>query len=287
MKKLHFSITIHAPKGKVWHAMLEDKTYRQWTEAFGSGSHFIGSWEEGTDIKFLAPNNEGGVMGMVSRIKTNRPYQYISIEHLGMIQNGQEDTSSEAVKGWIGALENYTFQENNGSTELTIDTDTIDEYQKMFEDIWPKALQKLKEIAETPSFKVTVETLVNAPLEKVWACWTKPEHITKWCFASDDWEAPSATNDLRTGGRFTTRMSAKDGSSGFNFGGTYTDVKDLQLIEYNIDGDGRHVKIQFEKLPDGVKVTETFEIENVNSAELQRSGWQSILDNFKKYTESN
>jgi uncharacterized protein YndB with AHSA1/START domain len=141
--------------------------------------------------------------------------------------------------------------------------------------------------SQTNSPTVTVETLINAPLEKVWECWSKPEHITKWCFASDDWEAPHATNDLRTGGKFTTRMSAKDGSSGFDFGGTYREVKDLELIEYNIDGDNRHVKIQFEKLPDGVKVTETFEIENINSAELQRSGWQAILDNFKKYTESN
>lgn len=139
----------------------------------------------------------------------------------------------------------------------------------------------------SPTPTVTVETIINAPIEKVWACWSKPEHITKWCFASDDWEAPNATNDLRTGGRFTTRMSAKDGSSSFDFGGTYTDVKDLQLIEYNIDGDGRNVKIQFEKLPEGIKVTETFETENVYSPEQQRFGWQAILDNFKKYTESN
>jgi len=134
---------------------------------------------------------------------------------------------------------------------------------------------------------VTVETVVNAPIEKVWECWTDPKQITQWCFASDDWEAPGAQNDLKVGGRFTTRMSAKDKSAGFDFGGVYTNVKNLEVIEYDIDGDGRHVTIAFAKSPEGIKVTETFDIENENPKEMQRRGWQSILDNFKKYTESN
>lgn len=132
---------------------------------------------------------------------------------------------------------------------------------------------------------ITIEATVNAPIETVWDVWNKPEHITRWAFASQDWEAPHAENDLRTGGSFKTRMQAKDGSEGFDFEGVYTNVEDEKLIEYDMP-DGRHVKITFEKTPEGVKITETFDPESKNSEDLQRAGWQAILDNFKKYTES-
>jgi len=132
--------------------------------------------------------------------------------------------------------------------------------------------------------KITVAATVNAPLEQVWTKWNEPTHITKWAFASDDWEAPRADNDVRTGGKFTTVMAAKDGSSSFDFTGTYSKVQPMEVIEYDMS-DGRHVTIQFTPLPDGVKVTETFDPETENSEELQRSGWQAILDNFKKYVE--
>lgn len=131
---------------------------------------------------------------------------------------------------------------------------------------------------------ITVETTINGPIEKVWAYWNKPEHITKWAFASDDWEAPSAENDLQTGGKFKTFMAAKDKSSSFDFTGIYDAVKEHELIEYTMD-DGRHVKVEFAQTPEGVKVTETFDPENENTEELQRSGWQAILDNFKKHVE--
>ncbi len=131
---------------------------------------------------------------------------------------------------------------------------------------------------------ITVETVVSAPIEQVWACWNKPEHIPGWAFASDDWEASEVENDLQVGGKFKTRMSAKDKSVGFDFTGVYAVVKENELIEYDMS-DGRHVKIEFAQTPEGVKVTETFDPENENSAEMQRTGWQSILDNFKKYTE--
>ncbi len=133
---------------------------------------------------------------------------------------------------------------------------------------------------------ITVETIVKAPLDKVWASWTEPQHIVGWAFASDDWEAPSAENDLRTDGRFKTNMAAKDKSVGFDFTGTYTKVKEKELIEYVMDGeDRRHVKVTFEETSEGIKVTETFDPENENSEELQRGGWQAILNNFKKYVE--
>jgi uncharacterized protein YndB with AHSA1/START domain len=135
---------------------------------------------------------------------------------------------------------------------------------------------------------ITVETVVKAPIAKVWDYWNKPEHITKWAFADDSWEAPSAENDLKTGGTFKTVMAAKDKSASFDFTGTYTAVKEHELIEYDMDGeDKRHVKVEFEETPEGVKITETFDPENENSEDMQKSGWQGILENFKKHTEGN
>ena len=148
MQKLYFKIDINASKEKVWNTMLEDKTYRQWTEVFSAGSHYVGSWDKGSKILFLGPNEQGIMGGMVSRIKENRLHEYISIEHLGVVNDGKEDTTSDAVKQWAGTLENYTLKESKGKTELSVDMDINDDYKDMFDGIWPKALQKLKELAE-------------------------------------------------------------------------------------------------------------------------------------------
>lgn len=132
---------------------------------------------------------------------------------------------------------------------------------------------------------ITVETTVHAPIAIVWDCWNKPEHVVKWAFASDDWEAPHAESDLRTGGTFLTRMQAKDGSAGFDFNGVYTLVQEQQQIDYTMEG-GRKVSTTFTEVPEGVHIVETFEMEDENPREMQRAGWQSILDNFKKYAEN-
>ena len=136
------------------------------------------------------------------------------------------------------------------------------------------------------SKKITVECTVKAPVEKVWKFWTAPDHITKWANASDDWHTTFAENDLRAGGKFLSRMEAKDGSFGFDFGGVYDKVKTNELIEYTL-GDGRKVIINFTVIGNETKVVETFEAENVNSIQMQKDGWQAILNNFKKYAEEN
>ena len=132
---------------------------------------------------------------------------------------------------------------------------------------------------------ITVENTVNAGVEKVWECFTKPEHVVNWNNASEDWFTPRAENDLRVGGNFVYRMEAKDGSFGFDFGGTYDKIKNNELIEYTI-GDGRKVTVNFfSEEKNKTRVVERFEAENMNSIEMQKAGWQAILDNFKKYTE--
>ncbi|WP_066255245.1 SRPBCC family protein [Neobacillus drentensis] len=132
--------------------------------------------------------------------------------------------------------------------------------------------------------KVTVKAVVNAPVEKVWEYWTEPKHITQWNNASDDWHTPVAENDLTVGGKFLTRMEAKDGSFGFDFGGIYDEVKLHEVISYTL-GDGRKVTITFKGQGNETEVIETFDAETTNPVEMQQAGWQAILDNFKKYAE--
>jgi uncharacterized protein YndB with AHSA1/START domain len=131
---------------------------------------------------------------------------------------------------------------------------------------------------------IKVSARVKQSTEKVWAFWTMPEHIVKWNYASPDWNTPRADNDPRPGGRFLYRMEARDGSFGFDFRGRYDIVEANSYIEYTLD-DGRKVKITFQKEGNETSITEEFEAESVNTVELQRQGWQAILNNFRDYAE--
>ncbi|MBL7774669.1 MAG: SRPBCC family protein [Saprospiraceae bacterium] len=131
---------------------------------------------------------------------------------------------------------------------------------------------------------ITVEATVNASVQKVWDAWTGSEHIVKWNQASDDWHCPQAKNDLQPGGRFTFTMAAKDGSFSFDFSGTYDSVDRHRTIAYTMD-DGRKAQVLFEEKGGKTHICETFDAENMHAEEMQRAGWQAILDNFKKYVE--
>jgi len=144
MEKLVFSISINATPEKVWNILWTDATYRKWTAAFMEGSYAVTDWKEGSKVLFL----DGRGMGMVSRIAVNRPNEYMSIEHLGEVKDGVEDTTSDRVKAWAGAHENYTLKKNNDQTELTIDMDITEEFKEMFAQIWPKALSNVKQLSE-------------------------------------------------------------------------------------------------------------------------------------------
>lgn len=137
----------------------------------------------------------------------------------------------------------------------------------------------------TEKTTLTIQATVKAPADKIWAAWNEPAHIQNWAFASDDWHAPYAENDLREGGRFKTTMAAKDGSFSFDFSGQYTKVVPNEHIAYTMD-DGRKVVIDFAKNNEGMHITESFEAESQNPLDMQQAGWQQILNNFKSYTES-
>ena len=133
--------------------------------------------------------------------------------------------------------------------------------------------------------RITVKNTVKSSPTRVWELWSDPEHIVKWNTASEDWHTPRAENDLRVGGKFLSRMEAKDGSFGFDFEGTYDEVVPQKRIAYTM-GDGRKVEVDFNGHNGQTEIVSTFDAENQNSIEMQRAGWQAILDNFKSYAEN-
>ncbi len=150
-QKLHFVADIQADVERVWHVMLDDETYRVWTLEFNpGGSWYEGSWEQGSKIHFLGPNPETGELGgMLSEIAENRPYEFVSIRHLGFIVDGKEVTDTPEIQSWAPAYENYTFvKQEDGTTQLIVDLDSMQEWAEMFSEMWPRALKKLKEMCE-------------------------------------------------------------------------------------------------------------------------------------------
>ena len=144
MDKLNFSIIIDAPREKVWNVLWNESTYREWTSPFSEGSHVISDFRKGSKVLFL----DGKGSGMVSSVADIRPPEFMSFEHLGEVKDGVEDTESESVKAWAGSKENYTLNALNGRTEVIMEMDITDDFKEMFEQMWPKALQKLKDVAE-------------------------------------------------------------------------------------------------------------------------------------------
>ena len=148
MDKLHYTVEVNAPVHTVWTAMLDDATYREWTSAFHDGSYYEGSWDLGSTIRFLGPNDDGSLGGMIAKVVENRPDEFLSLEYFGEIVGGMDDTTSDSARRLVGAHENYSFRESGGVTTVTVDLDSDEEFTAMFNDMWPPALAKLKEVAE-------------------------------------------------------------------------------------------------------------------------------------------
>ena len=146
MEKLTFTTIINAPREKVWNTMLEKDTYQEWTGTFQEGSTYEGTWEEGSEIKFIGPSEEGSVSGMYAVIAANRPYEFVSIKHLGELK-GEEKNPWPVAEGQEG-YENYTFKDVDGGTEILVELMVPAEWKDMFSEMWPKALAELKKITE-------------------------------------------------------------------------------------------------------------------------------------------
>ncbi len=144
MEKINFSTTINAPKEKVWKTLWDDASYRKWTSVFSPSSYAETDWKEGSKVLFL----DGQGSGMVSKIEANRPNEFMSFKHLGIVKDNVEDTESDAVKGWAGAFENYTLKEVNGGTELLVELNMNEEHKEMFMGMFPKALENVKKLSE-------------------------------------------------------------------------------------------------------------------------------------------
>jgi uncharacterized protein YndB with AHSA1/START domain len=150
MKKLRYSATVNAPVQDVWTTMLDEASYREWTRVFGESS-YEGDWNQGSEIRFVGPDGDGSVGGLIATVEENRPHELISLRYIGQIVNGEVDTTSAAAKAFIGAHERYTFSESGGSTTVDVELDSDEEYVAMFDDAWPLALEKLKEMVEARS----------------------------------------------------------------------------------------------------------------------------------------
>lgn len=278
MKKQHFSVNINAPKNTVWHALWHDPHYRFWTSAFTEGSHAKSNWQQGSEILFLGPSGDG----MYALIEEKEEPNKMVFRHLGEIKNLEKQPGAN----WQNAIEAYELTEENGQTRVSVAIDIEEEYTAAFEEMFPRALAKLKELAESEALKtITVKTTVNAPPEKCWQVFTSEKHIEKWNQASPDWHCPKAMNNVKEGGSFSYTLAAKDGSFSFNFNGTYTKVVPHNQLNYTIE-DGRKVVVLFASHGSQTTVTETFEPETTNSWELQEFGWGAILESFKNYTET-
>lgn len=289
MKKYSKSIEIAADQRTVWETVVDPLKYEAWAGNFGKGSYFEGGWNIGDAIRFLACDDEGRLGGVVSRIAESRYPEFISIQHMGIINNGVEDVNSEMAREWSNFFENYHIDSvEEGRTRFTVDMDIGEAYMDTFEDMWPRALDSIKNISEecykTPMI-ITVRALVHRPISEVWSAFTLPEHITGWNYASEDWCCPKAENNPEVGGRFVYTMAAKDGSMSFDFSGTYTEVVSKEQICSTLD-DNRSLSVIFKIVPEGVLVEETFTAEGENTLKLQREGWQAILKNFAAYAEA-
>jgi uncharacterized protein YndB with AHSA1/START domain len=280
MKKLTFSIDINAPKEKVWYSLWDEENYENWTSVFCEGSSTISDWNEGSKIYFLAPNGDG----MNSKVTLHKPFETMLLCHYGEIKDFKELPTTDETQAWSGSEERYDLTENNDVTTVKVTVDVVEKYLDYFNDVFPQGLEKLKVIAESETKSITVKTTLDASLEEVWNKFTQPEHIINWNFASEDWHCPKAENHLEVGQNFVFTMASKDGEMSFDFVGTYQEVIPLKKLVYTI-ADGRRVTVKFDVMDKKVILTENFTPETENTFELQRGGWQSILDNFKKYTK--
>ncbi len=275
MKTLQFKAWIDCTPEELWEVLWSDETYPEWTAVFSEGSHAVSEWKLGGDIQFLGPNGDG-IYGIIQQMVAPKKMTFV---HQGEMKEGKKLPPSD----WSGSKEAYTLQSDVVGTALTVNLDTTEAFAEYFQDMFPKALQKLKDIAELTYEHefITVRIEAKGTVAKAWEVFTHPDYIMEWNHAGPDWHCPTATNDLRIGGKFVYRMEPKRGKDGFDFTGTYTEIEKHKLIQYEL-GDGRKVIVRFVQDANIVHVIESFHPENEFPKVFQRGGWQSILENMSK-----
>lgn len=218
------------------------------------------TWGEDSVRFEFQPTPEGCSLFLIERIKTITSH------------------TPKDLAGWHVCLEVIS---------TLMDGRTMDSREKEWEKLYKKYVEVIQNMEEKhmANKNITIETIIKKPIDQVWAKWTLPKHIMEWNNASEDWYTPSAENDLRVGGAFNYRMAARDGSFSFDFSGIYDEVIVGRKIAYTL-GDNRKVVTEFAEEDGCVKIVETFEAEETHSLEMQKSGWQAILDNFKRYAET-
>lgn len=276
MIQLNFSTSINAPVEKVWFSLWNKSHYENWVSVFYEGSYAITDWNKGSKVHFLSPEGSG----MFSVISEMIPNKKMTFHHKGEVK---EHVEHEEKKEWLGSEESYVLVEDNGNTILNVNLTLDENWQDYFKETFPKALAKIKTLAENDTVEtITVQTFIDKPVSEVWDYYTNPKHIVNWNFASDDWHCPTAENDPQTGGKFSYRMEAKNGSIGFDLEGEYSGVIPNKKLAYQFS-DNRKVCTDFVPFNGGTMVLGSFEPENIHSIYLQRDGWQAILNNFRKY----
>lgn len=296
MKKIMDFIDIDSPVEKVWASIVSQDRYNYWSSSFNPNpdpsanpTYMEGGWRKGDAIRFLGKEENGNISGMICEIAENRYLEFISIKGIGIIKDGVEYFDTPEAQKWVPTFENYTFKKlGEEKTRMSVETSIDEEDYENFVDMWSDALVKIKEVCEKDIFpftKIEIETTVDKHLSLVWDYWITPEKIVKWNFASYDWYCPKSTNDFVENGDFSYTMSSKDNSMKFDFSGRYFEIIPLNRIVTQLD-DGRMTWVTFEEIGDSkVKVTEIFEAESINNVNLQKLGWQAILDNFKLAVE--
>ncbi len=281
MQRLYFEQMINASPHVVWSILWEDATYRKWTAVYSEGSYAVGAFREGSRIHFLGPDGSG----IYSDVVRMAPEEQMRFKHIGEIKNFQEQEIATG-ESWYGAIEQYDLEEQESGTLLKMILDTTSSFAEFMKATCPKALARVRTLAETGGTgQIQISTtLEGVSKEKAWNAYTQPLSIEQWNFATEDWHCPRAIADLSEGGRFAYTMAAKDGSNSFDFTGSFTKVDPFDMLNYKLD-DGRNVFINFLDENERVHVSVLFDAEDENPAELQREGWQAILDNYARFVQ--
>lgn len=285
MKKIQLNKTFKATPEQLWELIVDADHYRFWTAAFSKGSDFVGDWTPGSKMRFIADDPPGSECGMLSEIAESNWPEFLSIHHIGLLNDGTPDYDSSMAKEWTPAYENYQLiKKSEDLCTFELEQDVPESYAESLIDSWNLAFEAMELRLATSDAVGKVITLrehsIHTPLE-LWDRLVSPEKVRTWNYASDDWYCPKAKNELKIGGEFHYDMSAKDGSFSFDFWGTYTEIETGKKLSFDL-GDGRKVQIDLIEKANGTLIEERFEAEEQNNLHLQRTGWQEILKNLAR-----